>query len=189
MTPDQKLPNDTLHAHAEDRWNWVGVIETYSGISANILDLQDNHIDLEDIAVSLGNICRYNGHLPKFYSVAEHSCHVANWLLDSGHDHKTVLTGLLHDASEAYVGDMVRPLKRHPEFGAYHQKVEEEIAQKISAKFGAHFPFPDAVHEADKQIYIWEVKNVRTGQHTGLKPDDATELFLETYEQYKHGAS
>lgn len=189
MDKHQQTLDNTLQKIAEDHWEWVGAIETYSGVRANIIDLQDNQIHLEDIAVSLGNICRYNGHLPKFYSVAEHSCHVANWLDTNGYDRKTILTGLLHDASEAYVGDMVRPLKRHPEFGAYHQKIEEQIAQKISAKYGAHYPYPDAIHEADKEIYIWEVKQVRTGQHTGLRPNDATELFLETYEQYKDTAS
>lgn len=173
---------------AKDRWNWVGVIETVTGVRANILDLTHEMINLEDISTSLSHICRYNGHVPHFYSVAEHSVLVANWLEDNGHDPKTILTGLLHDASEAYVGDMVRPLKRHEEYGAAHQRAEEKIAEKISIKYGAHFPFPEPVHEADKQVYYWEVENIRTGKIIGLHPSDAKELFLHAYEQYA-GAS
>lgn len=169
---------------AEDRWNWVGVIETVSGIKADIFNMTDSMFDIEDIATSLSNICRYNGHLPHFYSVAEHSVLVADWLNDSGHDRKTILTGLLHDASEAYVGDMVRPLKRHQEYGVAHQRIEELIAEKISAKYGAHFPYPEAVHEADKQVYYWEVEHIRSGKVVGLHPRDAKDLFLHSFDEY-----
>lgn len=169
---------------ADDRWDWVGIIETYTGIKADIFDLTHDMLDIEDIANSLAHICRYGGHVPHFYSVAEHSVHVANWLEDFGYDKQTIITGLLHDAAEAYVGDMVRPLKRHPEFGKYHQQIENEIAQKIHEKFGGKYPHPDIIHEADRHVYNWEVEYIRTAEIIGMQPADAKELFIYTYNNY-----
>lgn len=169
---------------ADDRWEWVGVIETYTGKAVDIFDMQPDMLDLEDIANSLAHICRYGGHVPNFYSVAEHSVHVANHIQTLGYDNQTIITGLLHDAPETYVGDMVRPLKQHPKFGQYHQQIENEIAKKIHEKFGGHYPHSQTIHEADRHIYNWEVAHIRTGKTIGLQPADAKELFLNTYNQY-----
>lgn len=174
---------------AEDRWNWVGVIETYTGIRADIFNMTDDMLDIDDIATSLSHICRYNGHLPHFYSVAEHSVYVAHKIEEWGYDKSAVLTGLLHDAAEAYVGDMVRPLKQHSDYGTAHQRAESVIAKKISKKFGGHYPHSDVVHEADKAVYMWEVENIRTGKVVGLQAKDAKELFLYTYNEYINGES
>lgn len=170
---------------ADDRWNWVGIIETYTGIKADIFDLTHDMLDIEDIANSLSHICRYGGHLPHFYSVAEHSVHVANNLETLGYDTDTIITGLLHDAPEAYVGDMVRPLKQHQQFGKYHQQIENTIAKKIHEKFGGNYPHTQPIHEADRHVYNWEVTYIRTGKIVGLQPVDAKELFIHTYNQYK----
>jgi uncharacterized protein len=64
------------------------------------------HIHLEDIAHGLSNNCRWNGHTQKFWSVAQHCC----MMHDMAHDGER-LTGLFHDAEEAYWGDMIKPLK------------------------------------------------------------------------------
>lgn len=84
----------------------AGVCQTRSGLSWNILDPDPNDVLIEDIAHALSNQCRYNGHTREFYSVAEHSVRVASCL-----PVKLRLAGLMHDTAEAYVGDIVRPLK------------------------------------------------------------------------------
>jgi uncharacterized protein len=165
----------------DDKYHWVGAIQTYSGIAFDVIDPQPQMISLRDISQSIAHICRYNGHVPTFYSVAEHSVRVA-WLLEKkGYDDNVVLTGLLHDASEAYVGDMVRPLKRHPEFGAVHQDVEERVAKVVHEALGGIFPHPQPVHDADRAVYDWEVEFIRTGLESGWDADYARQHFLMLY--------
>lgn len=86
-------------------------IETYTGKYVNPLEFAESDIDIEDIAHSLSLQCRYMGHCKVFYSVAEHSIQVARELCNRGASKKTCLGGLLHDASETYLGDIVSPLK------------------------------------------------------------------------------
>lgn len=84
----------------------AGICQTHSGVAWNILHPDPEAVRIEDIAHALSNQCRYNGHTSEFYSVAEHSVRVSSCLPP-----KHQLAGLLHDAAEAYVGDIVRPLK------------------------------------------------------------------------------
>lgn len=170
-----------------DKFFWVGSIETTSGIAANVLDMQPDMISLDDIATSLSNICRYNGHVPSFFSVAEHSYNVALWLIGNGHSKQVALTGLLHDAAEAYVGDMVRPLKRHPDFGAVHQQVEAQVSAVVHQVLGGVYPHPEIVHEADRIAYDWEVAHIRSGRRTGWNPPFAKAKFLEAYRMLTNG--
>lgn len=86
-------------------------IATYMGHEFNVADPSTWTFDLDDIAQSLSNICRYGGHV-KFYSVAEHSVRVASMLRQRGESTRIVLMGLLHDATESYIGDVPRPLKK-----------------------------------------------------------------------------
>ena len=79
---------------------------TYLGKYFDLGNIQLDMIEWDDIAVSLSRQCRFNGHTKWFYSVAEHSCHVADLLPD----HFAVY-GLLHDAHEAYMGDITAPMK------------------------------------------------------------------------------
>jgi hypothetical protein len=85
-------------------------ISTYTG-QFHPFAPQADEVRIVDIAHSLSMLCRFNGHCRRFYSVAEHSYWVADRLLhEFGSD--VALVGLLHDAAEAYLGDIVRPLKR-----------------------------------------------------------------------------
>lgn len=170
-----------------DKYDWVGVIETYSGSSVDVMNFDLSSVNLDDIAQSLALICRYNGHIPSFYSVAEHSVRVAWWLRQHGYDEEIQLSGLLHDAAECYVGDMIRPLKRVPEVGKVHQGLEHAISKQIHTVLGGTFPHPKAVHDADRAIYDWEVANIRTGKATGWSWDMAKEAFLDRYQYLTSG--
>lgn len=102
-------------------------IETQSGKQFRFHDPKVDDIDIADIAFALANTTRFNGHT-QFYSVAEHSVAVAGLLPDH-----LRLAGLLHDAAEAYIGDIPSPLKAHmPDY----KIMEEDIINVIFEKFG-----------------------------------------------------
>jgi 5'-deoxynucleotidase YfbR-like HD superfamily hydrolase len=96
-----------------------------SGKMVNILDLDHNHVDVEDIAHNLSHQCRFNGGTREHYSVAQHSILVAErvWyrcLHEQPSDPvRHTRRALMHDASEAYLGDVVRPLKYTDPFVEY----------------------------------------------------------------------
>src|ERR1051326_5760594 len=79
---------------------------THTGKQFWPLDARVDEIDIEDIAHGLSHICRFGGHCRHFYSVAQHSV-----LVSRAVPLQLRMAGLLHDATEAYIGDMVRPLK------------------------------------------------------------------------------
>jgi len=127
----------------------------YSGREVDIFNLKPNDIDIEDIAHALSNLCRYGGHCLFHYSVALHS------VLCSYEEGTNLekLAFLLHDASEAFVNDLVRPIKHRPEFE--HYRLEEDKIQKIIFdKFNLEFPFSQRVHDVDNQVLVKELKEV-----------------------------
>lgn len=86
-----------------------------------------DQIFIEDIAKALSNQCRYNGHC-NFYSVAEHSVNCATLALECGYPQYIQFHALMHDAAEAYTGDMPKPLKlMMPEFQAIEAKIEKVV--------------------------------------------------------------
>lgn len=84
-------------------------IQTISGKKFTLLDPDPASIDIFDIALALGKQCRFAGHVTRFYSVAEH-CVLLSELVDPGNP-LLQLAALLHDAEEAYTGDISQPLK------------------------------------------------------------------------------
>ncbi|QDP54860.1 MAG: hypothetical protein Unbinned3891contig1000_58 [Prokaryotic dsDNA virus sp.] len=86
-------------------------ITTHTGKQFDLQDPNPALVDIEDIAWALSNLCRFVGHTPTFYSVAEHSALVASVLLEKTRDPVWAMAGLLHDAHEAYMGDIPQPLK------------------------------------------------------------------------------
>ncbi len=91
-------------------------IVTSSGAEIDLLDPDPTSITLEDIAYSLARICRFTGHIRRGielpYSVAQHSVLVARYLENQGHGRLVQACGLMHDAHEAYVGDVASPIKK-----------------------------------------------------------------------------
>ena len=132
-------------------------IETYSGKKFHLLDPQPEEIDIYDIAHALSNQCRYTGHTRVFYSVAEHSYYVSR-LVPS----RYALEGLLHDASEAYLSDLSRPVKYLTPIGKPYLEVEERIMSTIAAKFGFDLPLPREVKDADNAMLLAEKRELMT---------------------------
>lgn len=103
--------------------NWI---ETYTGKKFYPLNPHPEDVDIIDIAHSLSMQCRFNGHSRVFYSVAEHSIIVAKEL--SGYSKLIQLYGLLHDAAEAYLCDLPRPLKNQiKDYRPFETQVQEVI--------------------------------------------------------------
>lgn len=124
-------------------------IQTYSGHRFDYDTLSP--IDIDDIAWSLSQTCRYNGHCHKFYSVAEHCVHVSTIVSNK-------LAGLLHDAAEAYVGDMPYPLKLYlRSVGALEfDLLEDRVHKKIFQLHGLMYPMSKEVKQADRDMLALE---------------------------------
>lgn len=133
-------------------------MQTFKGKRFDPFDPNPALIDIEDIAHSLSSICRYGGHSNRFYSVAEHSVLVAEYLLATWCDRKLALAGLLHDAAEAYMGDIPRPIKYRPEF-AFYREAEARLDAMIFERFGlAEFIGDAQVKFADDSILADEAE-------------------------------
>ncbi|MGH8899416.1 MAG: phosphohydrolase [Egibacteraceae bacterium] len=123
-------------------------------------------VDIRDIAHSLSNQCRYAGHTSAFWSVAAHSVEVSRRYEEGPgryfkHDKRVgyfsttdALCALLHDASEAYLQDIVRPIK--PLVHGYYQW-EENVERAVAQKFGLPFPWSGTIKILDDEIVLDEV--------------------------------
>ena len=119
-----------------------------SGQMVNLVDPDPDTILIADIAHNLSRLCRFNGATNRFYSVAEHSLYVSH-LVSSPH----AFAALLHDAAEAYLGDVVTPLKQLlPEFIEIETRMEYTIACKFNIPVAMH----PIVKEADRRAYLKE---------------------------------
>lgn len=135
-------------------------ILTFTGRYINPLDPDPDQIVAADIAHALSNICRYTGHTRDFYSVAQHSVMVAKMVPEEDR-----LAALLHDASEAYLADVARPVKYQDGFREVYKEAEERLMKAIAAKFGFSYPLPQSVEEADDSILWAEMDALMPRQH------------------------
>lgn len=124
---------------------------TVSGIRFEYLNPTPEMVDIRDIVHVLRRIPRFMGHTRELLTVAVHSCNVSK---HSGK--KYALEGLLHDAAEAYIGDICTPLKRL--LGDKIKVIEERINLAIAAKFKLIYPWPEQVVTADRRVLITEAK-------------------------------
>lgn len=130
---------------------------TYSGIKFYPLDPKEEEVRIEDVAHALSLLCRYGGHSKEFYSVAQHSVHCAEFINERYPNCKDLeLWGLSHDFTEAYIGDVIRPLK-------YSLPGYIEIEHKLDAvvRDGLSIPHPsaadiDAIKYTDNTLLMTE---------------------------------
>lgn len=94
-------------------------IRTYHGINMDPFDPKPSDIRIDDIAHALAMLCRANGHISHFYSVAQHCLNCEAEAQARGFNARVRLFCLLHDATECYVSDLTRPVKRH--FPLYYE--------------------------------------------------------------------
>ena len=115
----------------------VRSIRTISGQYVNVFEPNPDTLLITDIAHALGNQCRFGGHLPRFYSVAQHSllCY-----LIAKEEEK--YDALMHDASEAYLLDMPKPIK--VEITQYNE-IEDNLMNVLAKKFGFNYPKSEEV--------------------------------------------
>lgn len=178
--------------HGDDSRNGR-FIQTYLGNKFWPLDPREEEVHLADIAHALSNQCRFSGHTSHFYSVAQH-CILTSTLCTP----ENALASLMHDASEAYLVDVPRPIK--PALPEY-LPIEAKIMEVIAKKFGFAWPLCDDVRNADNIMLHVEknalMKPLDWSQDTlpdlpkyvptivQLTPKQAEELFLLTYYNLK----
>lgn len=149
-------------------------IGTYTGGEFYPLDPEPSEVDLPDIANGLANTCRYAGQCQFYYSVGTHSLYVSEELAEQGP--QVQLYGLLHDAAEAYVSDVPRPLKRELENFA---DIESNVLDAVWTGLGVPAPTDsqwETVMAADDQLFRYEADTLLAEFEPPSVPDLSYEL-------------
>ncbi len=172
-------------------------METYGGLMVNPFQIEPEQILIGDIAHALALQCRYNGHCKYFYSIAQHSVLVAERYKDK----RMSLFGLLHDAAEAYLGDLIAPLKAEiPEYTVREKQLQAKIFNRFCGGI------PDArehglLKRTDGRLLMAEAAHLMSSSGIGwgnsaiplpfvpefLEPQDAERQFLQTFRHLYHG--
>jgi hypothetical protein len=135
-------------------------IQTVSGRRFNPLEPDPGEVDIGDIARALSHQCRFGGNCRTYYSVAQHSCLVADLVEECGGDPDAVLWALLHDASEAYLVDLPHPLKHRSALGALYAEVEDRLQTAICEHFGLPPEPPPLLKQVDRALLATERRAV-----------------------------
>ena len=167
---------------------WIG---TYTGKKFHFLNPIPEEICIEDIAHALALTCRFGGQCSTFYSVAEHSYRVA--LLVERQDR---LAALLHDAHEAYLHDILAPIKYHI-FG--YRELADNIQKEINKTFKIELKYPSLLKLADEQLLATEARDLMKFTEGGdklslplyekIQPTNwqlAEKVFLDFYAEYRN---
>lgn len=166
-----------------------------SGQYFDFLNPGASEIFVEDIAQSLSLICRFGGHTRdrRMYSVAQHSV-LASYLVPPMY----AVDALMHDAAEAVLGDMVKPLKN---LLADYRALEFTVEQALFTRFDVRFPLPDCVKHVDRVLLSTEQRDIAARHHgewestreveplpdriIPVSSDDAYEMFMARYEELR----
>lgn len=156
-----------------------GCIRTNSGLFINVFEPTKDVIAIEDIAHALASVPRFGGHLNRHYSVAQHSV-MCVMRVTSLEDKKAAL---MHDASEAYLGDIPTPIKaRLPEY----KVCEHNLMLMIADKFGFAYPLNEVVKEVDAVMLEIEWENLVLNDSKDFECWDhakAKKTFLEMFDK------
>lgn len=176
-------------------------IELLSGTMFNYNDPGSSDVTIDDIASALSNVCRFAGHLPRFYSVAQHAVNVS-LIVDQAHRK----AGLMHDTAEAFTNDLPTPLKfAVPVF----KQLEVSIESAMGQKFGFQYPLSPEVKYADAQMLLIEKEDIKQCfahwevldgievteldrakvMIAPMTPEQAKAAFLMRWEEVRHDAA
>lgn len=172
--------------------NWI---QTVTGRKFWPLSPRVEDVCIEDIAHALSLKCRFTGHTLEFYSVAQHSILASHMVPPPD-----ALWALLHDATEAYLPDVARPVKKELEgFDA----IEEQLARCIARRFHLWWPMPESVARADLMLLATEFRDLMAPAPDAwrslegveplnqtivpLPPAEVREMFLQRFEELWHG--
>lgn len=148
-------------------------IRTFTGKYFDPFNPNPALINIVDIAHALNNIPRFAGHTKYRYSVAQHCLNMSTFF-DNPHDK---LAALLHDASEAYLLDMPKPIKdRLPDYAT----AEENLMHVIAKKYGFLFPISPKIKKADEDALVteWDMLVLR---EMDLSSDNSAYHFMNVY--------
>jgi len=145
------MPGDDKDEFVDHVW-----ITTFTDRKFHLHGDDPDDIDMVDIAHALSNQCRFTGHVRRFYSVAQHSCLVADIVRLTGGTFEEGRSALLHDASEAYLSDLAAPFKRQV---TGYKEVELKIEARIEAKYNL-VGKTDVVKKADWLALFVEAENL-----------------------------
>lgn len=154
----------------------IGAIVLNSQSYLDFDDIEAHEFDIKDIARGLANTCRFGGQSTRFYSVAEHCVHASHIVPP-----ELAFEALMHDAAEAYIGDIPRPLKiRLPDYEAIETRLEISICKQ----FKIDYPFSIETKSVDMCMLAAEQTQVMNNQDNwgsvqGFEPANVDIMFLE----------
>lgn len=193
LTNDDPVTGGISFSDSPRYGSWM---QTVNGRMFWPCDPRIGDFDLGEIAVALGNICRFGGHLNTHYSVAQHCVLVAELCPEN-----LQLEGLMHDATEAYYGDIPRPLK-YSAYMAGYREIEKIAEMALARQFDLHYwsdtGWPEIVKHYDNAILMAEHRDLQVlepapwGVDVPADPKtispwpaaQAAEAWLKAYETY-----
>jgi uncharacterized protein len=170
-------------------------LQTVSGRWVNPFDPDPEQLDAGDIARALGNQCRFGGHSRAFYSVAQHAVIVSLLVEERSGDTEDAFAGLMHDATEAYLGDMPHPIKHRSALGATFRAAEAHLEAVIRERFRIKADVPE-IKLVDRALLATERRAFSAEKWrwpelggvepldlelTAWSPDEAAEAFARRY--------
>lgn len=174
-----------------NRGDWM---QTQSGLRFYPLDPRPEDVDMGDVSHALAHLCRYAGHVDRFYSVAEHCVLLSHAVPDH-----LALDALMHDTAEAYVVDVPRPLKRNlPGYAEIEDRVLDVIMTALGRTNRYPYTIPAEVKFADARIlldernalmrhaeHVWDVDNLEPlgVEIVGMTPPLARAAFLGRFRE------
>ena len=164
-----------------------GIINTYSGLMVDLFNPTSDMINIMDIAKGLSYKAHFAGQKPLYFSIAQHSVLVYDLMRENVNDEKMLLLALLHDASEAYIGDMVKPLKNHLPF---FREVEDKLMEVICERYALDFNKLKDIKRYDLIAQDLEFKTFYEDSYAGKKflkslyPDESLKEIHNIFYQH-----